>query len=128
MLLTNIILPLIISTQPLPSLEDTVKVDLTSDKKEETIIYKRSYTDSSFCRILEYNPSDSSYIEIWERKFMLNKGEDYQLFVGDYNDDGVNDFTVELPHSCILYFFRWDEEKRTFIFTAPDSSSIEPSD
>ena len=97
---------------------DTIAyADLTGDRIEEKIEFHRSYrdsTDSSFCRVFGYDTdSKDKYILLW--KINLSAVFNYRLFVGDYNEDGISDFTITLPHNGVWSYITWDKEKREFI-------------
>ena len=124
-IVSNGLLSAVLSASPLDAstLRDTVKVDLTGDDRKEVIVYDRTYTDSSSCRVFKFKGEEYPvHVKVWEKKFRLGEG-DYRLFVGDYNGDGVKDFTVELPNRSVDYFVRWDKKKEKFVLV--DSLSEE---
>jgi len=113
---------------------DTIAyADLTGDMIEEKIEFHRSYTDSadsSFCRVFGYD-TNSKYELLLFLKVQLDTIFNYKLFVGDYNEDGISDFTIALPNSGVEAYITWDREKRGFVpvfeplFEIPEADSLE---
>ena len=115
--ISHILLSVMLATNP--AYQDTL-VDLTGDNIKEKIVF---HQDSSFCRILKFNPEDSTYVKIKEYKLFLEKGENYGLFIKDFNEDGIKDFTIYYTNTDIpSYFLRWDKKKKNVVL---DSLLIE---
>ncbi len=97
------------------------KVDLTGDKKEELLFYYFSLIDSSSCSV--YARGDS-LVKLFEGRFSVKQG-DWRLYLGDYNNDCVYDFTISPPDIDLYYYVTWNKEIGKFEVVV-DSSFAEP--
>lgn len=98
------------------------KVDLTGDKKKELLFYYFSLVDSSSCSVYA---REDSLVKLFESRFLV-RSRDWRLYIGDYNNDCVYDFTISPPDIGLFYYVTWDNEARKFevvvdsIFTEPE--------
>ncbi len=138
-MLNGLLLSIALSTKSLDSSADSAYADtiayadLTGDRIEERIEFHRSYMDSmdsSFCKVFGYD-INSKYEPILLLKVQLDAIFNYKLFVEDYNEDGINDFTIALPNSGVEAYITWDREKGEFVpvfeplFEIPEVDSLE---
>lgn len=114
-------------------LEDTVdivrmeqhtiaKVDLTGDRKRELLSFYLSFIDSSYCTV---HSIGDSLTKLFEDKFFVERG-DWRLYLGDYNNDCVYDFTVSPPNMDVVYYVTWNKDGKKFDVVV-DTSYVLPN-
>lgn len=99
------------------------KVDLTGDKREEILFYYFSWVDSSYCVVYA---REDTLTRLFDSKFLV-RGGDFRLYLGDYNNDCVYDFTISPPNVDLFYYVTWNRDARRFDVVA-DSLFAEPAE
>ena len=63
-------------------------------------------------------------VKLFEGRFSVKQG-DWRLYLGDYNNDCVYDFTISPPDNDLYYYVTWNKEIGKFEVVV-DSSFAEP--
>ena len=86
------------------------KVDLTGDENRELLSFYFSYVDSSYCTV---HAMGDTLTKLFEGKFLVRSG-DWRLYIQDYNNDCVNDFTISPPNVNVFYYITWNKDEKRF--------------